>query len=150
MFSNKYICEKSISKYATLILLKLSPDGSVEYLNCGHVQPLRHQADQIKVLTNGNLPVGLMPDATYASETIQVQRGERVLVFTDGVTEARGQMGEFYGDDRLARFLTAERLSAAALVDELLDEVMRFQSQRPRDDIAVVVIEVPKRPSTND
>ena len=47
MFSNKYICEKSISKYATLILLKLSPDGAVEYLNCGHVAPLRHRADQI-------------------------------------------------------------------------------------------------------
>jgi sigma-B regulation protein RsbU (phosphoserine phosphatase) len=70
-------------------------------------------------------------------------------VNTDGVTEARDQNGELYGDDRLAAFLAAGRLSAPALVEGLLDEVMQFQSHRPRDDIAVVVIAVPGPTSTD-
>jgi sigma-B regulation protein RsbU (phosphoserine phosphatase) len=69
-----------------------------------------------------------------------------IVVYTDGVTEARDQMSGLYGDDRLTEFLAGGRPSAAALVDELLDEVMQFQSQRPRDDIALVALAVPTTP----
>ncbi len=129
MFSNKYICEKSISKYATLILLKLSPDGAVEYLNCGHVAPLRHQADQITMLTNGNLPVGLMPDAVYTSETIHVEPGERVVVFTDGVTEAEDPSGEFFGDARLEA-----SVRQGGSIQDIFQQVQRFMDTAPAAD----------------
>jgi serine phosphatase RsbU (regulator of sigma subunit) len=101
MFANRYICKKSVKKYATLVLLKLAPDGSVEYINCGHVQPILHSAEGIRILDNGNLPVGLMPDATFSHETARMRPGERIVVFTDGVTEAEDGSGEFYGDARL-------------------------------------------------
>ena len=101
MFANQYICKKSVKKYATLILLHLAPDGSVEYINCGHVLPILHGADGVRVLDNRNLPVGLVPDASYSHDTFHMQPGERIVVFTDGVTEAEDQVGEFYGNTRL-------------------------------------------------
>jgi serine phosphatase RsbU (regulator of sigma subunit) len=129
MFSNKYICEKSISKYATLILLKLLPDGTVEYLNCGHVPPLLHRAGEIRVLPNGNLPVGLMPDAIYTSETVHAQPGERVIVFTDGVTEAEDPSGEFFGDGRLE-----STVLQGGSIQDIFQQVQRFMDTAPAND----------------
>jgi sigma-B regulation protein RsbU (phosphoserine phosphatase) len=134
MFSNKYICEKSISKYATLILLKLAPDGLVEYLNCGHVAPLRHQSGQVTALSNGNLPVGLMPDAVYSSETIHVEPGERVLVFTDGVTEAEDPAGEFFGDARLE-----SSVMQGNSIQDIFGQVQRFMGAAPATDDCTVL-----------
>ena len=129
MFSNQYICGRSISKYATLVILKLIPDGSAEYLNCGHVQPLWHRADQSTVLTNGNLPVGLIPDAIYASEMIHIEPGERVLVFTDGVTEAESPSGEFFGDARLESFVRK-----GASIQEIFQQVRLYMDTAPAND----------------
>lgn len=129
MFANQYICQKSIQKYATLVLLKLTPDGSVEYLNCGHVQPLRHTAEGISVLENGNLPVGLVPDATYTSEIIRIEPGERILIFTDGVTEAEDAAGEFYGNARLE-----SSVMEGATVQDLFQRVQHFMAGAPAND----------------
>lgn len=134
MFANRYICNKAIQKYATLVLLKLSPDGLVEYLNCGHVQPVRHGADGIAVLRNGNLPVGLMPDAVYASETIRLGSGERILVFTDGVTEAENAAGEFYGD---ARFESS--VLGGSGIEDLFQKVQLFMASAPANDDCTIV-----------
>ena len=134
MFANQYICNKAIHKYATLILLKLSPDGSLEYLNCGHVQPLWHRGDGTTVLRNGNLPVGLMPDAIYSSETICIEQGERIVVFTDGVTEAEDPAGEFYGDARLESFV-----SAGASIEDLFQKMQLFMAGASANDDCTIL-----------
>ena len=133
-FANQYICNKAVQKYATLVLIKLSPDGSLEYLNCGHVQPLRHGADGITVLRNENLPVGLMPDAIYSSETIRIEQGERILVFTDGVTEAEDPAGEFYGEARLE-----SSVLAGASIEELFQKVQLFMDGAPAADDCTIL-----------
>ena len=130
MFSNKYICEKSISKYATLILLKLTPDGTVEYLELrartAAAPPSRRNGypRQTEIL-----PVGLMPDAVYASETIQVEPGERVIVFTDGVTEAEDPSGEFFGDARLE-----SSVLQGGSIQDIFQQVQRFMDTAPASD----------------
>jgi sigma-B regulation protein RsbU (phosphoserine phosphatase) len=87
--------------------------------------------------------VGVLDEPRFFDTAVTLGTGDVIVVYTDGVPEARNQAGEFYGDDRLRAFLKVARLSAPALVDELLDEVMQFQSQQPRDDIALVAIAVP-------
>ncbi len=129
MFANQYICNKSIHKYATLILLKLTPEGLVEYINCGHVQPILHKEDGIRILGNGNLPVGLMPDATYSSEIIRIEQGERILVYTDGVTEAEDPAGEFYGNARLE-----SSVMAGASIADLFQTIQLFMAGSPSND----------------
>jgi phosphoserine phosphatase RsbU/P len=63
-------------------------------------------------------------------------------VYTDGVTEAR-HAGGFYGETRLVEALSLPGRSVTALTEALLDDVLRFQSGSPRDDIAIVAISVP-------
>jgi phosphoserine phosphatase RsbU/P len=127
--ANQYICEKSLQKYATLVLLRLTSDGALEYMNCGHVQPLLQTESEVKILPNGNLPVGLIDGATYSSETIQMKPGERVLLVTDGVTEAEDPAGEFFGDDRLQA-----SVMAGTTIEELFRDVEKFMRGAPPND----------------
>lgn len=123
LFVNQYICHKNIRKYATLLLLRLTPDGNAEYVNCGHVQPLLHASenpspDSLITPDSCNLPVGLFADATYASETLHLEPGQRVFVLTDGITEAENLSGQCFGEGRL-QSLIIEGITLGPIFTEL-------------------------------
>ena len=98
---NRFICAKNVGKYATMLLLRLESDGQLEYINCGQVHPLLRTARGIVSLSESNLPVGLMPNAEFRSQTVKLEAGTRILVVTDGVTEAEDASGDFYGNERM-------------------------------------------------
>ncbi len=98
---NRYICAKDVGKYATMVILKLHRDGAVEYINCGHIHPLLCTPNGVVHLKDSNLPVGLIREAGFQSGKAQLEPGSRILLVTDGVTEAENSEGEFFGDQRL-------------------------------------------------
>src|SRR6202451_4296975 len=99
---NRFFTEKLVGeKYATVLLARLRRDGDLEYVNCGHVQPLLVCAGEVMRPPHGNVPVGLLADATFESARCQMKSGDRFILVTDGVTEAENAMGEFYEDFRL-------------------------------------------------
>jgi phosphoserine phosphatase RsbU/P len=98
---NRYICARAISKYATLVILRLHRTGALEYLNCGHVHPLLKTPQGIQRLSESDMPVGLIAEAQYCAHTVQLAPTTRLLLISDGVTEAEDESGEFYGDERL-------------------------------------------------
>lgn len=101
-FANRYICDKNIRKYATLFLMRLTADGEVEFVNCGHVLPLLSCADECaETLKRSSLPVGLFSDSTYSSETVRLMPGQRLFIPTDGITEAEDPSGQCFGEMEL-------------------------------------------------
>jgi serine phosphatase RsbU (regulator of sigma subunit) len=88
-------------KYATLIVGRLDDTGHLSFINCGHLPPLRVTGDSAVFIDAGNLPVGLFPNAVYEQYETQLAPGERIVIVSDGVTEAENIEGEFFGDDRL-------------------------------------------------
>jgi serine phosphatase RsbU (regulator of sigma subunit) len=99
---NRFLCEKvGGQKYATLVVARLSPTGELELINCGHVPPIVITGDKVRTLEDGNLPVGLIPGAEFQVSRFQLTPGERLLLVTDGVTEAENSQGEFFGTERL-------------------------------------------------
>ena len=99
---NRFLFEKiGGQKYATLVIARLSPEGELELINCGHVPPIVVSGDTVTKLEDGNLPVGLIPVAHFTSAKHQLKPGDRIIVVTDGVTEAEDASGEFFGNDRL-------------------------------------------------
>jgi phosphoserine phosphatase RsbU/P len=99
---NNFFTAKLVGeKYATVLLARLRRDGELEYVNCGHVQPLLVCGGEVMRPPHGNVPVGLLPDATFESARCQLNSGDRFILVTDGVTEAENSMGDFFEDFRL-------------------------------------------------
>ena len=132
---NRYFTHKEIGeKYATLVIAKLQRDGELEYVNCGHVPPLLVCNGEIIRPAHGNLPVGLLSDATYESDRFQLHSGDRLVLVTDGVTEAENAAGDFFDNHRLE-----EVAARAAGLEEILLAVSVFCDGTPLSDDCTVV-----------
>jgi len=98
----------------------------------------------VKTLSPEGLPLGILPDTTFANHTEMLPRNCRVLLYTDGLTEARSESGEFFGQERLIRWLKktgAVRKTAEELKDELASELAAFQaSSALRDDQTFLIM----------
>ncbi len=99
---NRFFTQKHLGeKYATLIIARIRADGELEYVNCGHVPPLLITSQQVTRPAHGNLPVGLLKDAAYESDRCHLNPGDRLVLVTDGVTEAENASGDFFENERL-------------------------------------------------
>jgi phosphoserine phosphatase RsbU/P len=132
---NQFFTEKLVGeKYATVLLARLRRDGDLEYVNCGHVQPLLVCGGEVMRPPHGNVPVGLLPDATFESARCQLNSGDRFILVTDGVTEAENSMGDFFEDFRLE--------AAAAktpTLEGIFSAVSEFCAGNPLSDDCTVV-----------
>jgi serine phosphatase RsbU (regulator of sigma subunit) len=99
---NRFLCEKiGGQRYATLVVARLRPDGEMEMINCGHVPPLIISRGKVNKLEAGNLPVGLICHTDFTATMVKLAPGDRLMIVTDGVTEAENGDGEFFGNERL-------------------------------------------------
>jgi serine phosphatase RsbU (regulator of sigma subunit) len=140
---NRILCRRGLdSRFVTLMFGLLSPDGALTYCNGGHNPPFVMGPSGVRRLETGGPIVGLLEFAEFEQETIQLQEGDTVVVFSDGVSEALDSAGEEFGDDRLQA--TVERMgdvSAEAVVDGVVAEVREFTKGAPQsDDITVLVV----------
>ena len=136
------------ARFATVVhgRLAVDPDGAtVELASGGHPPALVRRATTSgvrvePVVAPGTL-LGVYADIELTELTVRLERGDMMVLYTDGVTEARGVDG-FYGADRLTRVLESSTAgSADALATELLADVVAFQDGRLRDDVAILVLE---------
>lgn len=131
-------------KYATLFYSLLHDDGHFSYVNAAQCPPivLRVTGERIELEATG-MPVGLMEGAEFALETLRLAPGDRVVIYSDGVTEAQNQKREFFGKKRLNEILKAHAgESCSAIHEAILESVTAFTEGAPQsDDITVVVLE---------
>jgi sigma-B regulation protein RsbU (phosphoserine phosphatase) len=128
--------------YATLFYALLQPDGKVRYVNAGHPPPLWQGAGGIVPLTaTGMLLSKLFRDHTPAVEEIALARGDRLLIYTDGASEALSPDDVELGPEGLAAVLTACRgLPSAATLDALIARVHAHHDGRPLDDDVTLLL----------
>jgi len=132
---NRFFTQKHIGeKYATMIIARLRHDGELEYVNCGHVPPVWICDHEVLRPSHGNLPVGLLADATYESDRCQMKPGDRLIMVTDGVTEAENARGDMFDSDRL-EVVAGKSLS----MDDILAAVADFCGGTPLNDDCTVV-----------
>ena len=130
--------------YATLVCGKAAPDGEVEICNAGHCAPLLLHGNEVAAIDSTGLPVGMFCGETYATSRISLAKGDRLLLYTDGLSEARDSRNVEYGDERLQVLLRESSDSpAGALVGKLVDDVRAFSSRpSPVDDLTIMAIEM--------
>lgn len=146
--TNDYICREHSDSmmFVTLFYGLLDPaTGVMQYINAGHNPPLRIGRDGavIEELSEGALPIGIVTGQTYDVRALQIAPGEKLVAFSDGITEAMNPAGELFGDDRLQALLRAQAQSAAdELVAAAVSAVDAFAQGAPQsDDITLLVVE---------
>ncbi|HWR34507.1 MAG TPA: SpoIIE family protein phosphatase [Clostridia bacterium] len=128
--ANRFIYEKVFGqKYATLVLAKLDPFGTLEYINCGHIRPVLVSGDTVTRPSNSNLPVGLVLPATFEGEVVKLHKGDELLVISDGIIEAEDAAGEFFGDERLE-----QAVAQGCSLEAVFGAVDRFRGCTPLND----------------
>lgn len=143
--ANQLFAESTMRPYyATLVCGKAETSGDVEICNAGHVAPLLLQDGRVSPIAATGLPIGMFCEERYASTQVTLGKGDRLLLYTDGLSEARNQHDCEYGDDRLPALLgECHQLPAGALVNRLLADVSEFSLARPRsDDLTLMAIEM--------
>jgi serine phosphatase RsbU (regulator of sigma subunit)/streptogramin lyase len=140
--------------FTALCLVVLDPEsGTLTFSNAGLCEPLHKAADEVRYLESpgARVPLGVIRDAAYEARTLSLAPGDVVVLFTDGVPEARSPSGELYGYDAprdlLAR-LDTTGVGAAAIMDAIVTGVHRScGGGRLSDDLAVVVIKATGDPA---
>ena len=131
-------------KYATVFYCLVERGGRLHYINGGHCAPILISQDgRYEYLETTAMPVGMLPDAEFAVEERQLSPGDQIVIYTDGVTEAQNQRGEFFGRKQLREVVVAHAGDAcAALHDAVLRTLKNFIGTAPQaDDITLVVVE---------
>jgi phosphoserine phosphatase RsbU/P len=141
---NRFLCEHSdISRYATMFFGILGRDGHLEFINAGHPSPLLLRQGQVaEPFTEGSVPVGLIAGAQYVAACLELQPGDTLVLFSDGVTEAADPDEEMFGVSRLREAL-ADRHDAPLdhLQRTVLESVQSFvRGADQADDITLLLV----------
>jgi len=133
------------AKFITMFYGLLDVDRkTLQYVNAGHNPPVLTREDGVQVrLEQGGLIVGAFEESVYDQGEIDLRPGDRLVLFTDGLSEAVDGNGEEFGEERLAEAARSNRqLSAEALHRGLLDRVTDFCGGEFEDDATVLVVAV--------
>ena len=141
---NQFMCENTpLSKFVSCFYGDLDlARRALTFSNAGHNPPLlMGRNGQCTSLDEGGCVIGAFGGSQYAERQIQLDSGDKLVLFTDGVTEARSTSGEEFGESRLQECLRSYRgHSAAELRTIILNEVTRFCGSNFDDDAALMVL----------
>ena len=142
---NKYLADNiPANRFVTLFYAELDPEsGTLAFLNAGHNPPLIvHSAGTVEQLASGGLPLGIKRDADYREGRTQLQHGDVLVIYSDGVTEAVSPTGEEYGPTRLYEVVSRNiEASASGIRDRIESSLTKFsQGTSAADDITLVIV----------
>jgi sigma-B regulation protein RsbU (phosphoserine phosphatase) len=146
---NTILCNEAGGQYATAVYLYLDAmNGIGRYSAAAHPASLlwRRSGQTIETLGEAGLLLGVRSDEAYAESEFSFDKGDRILIYTDGLTEAENAVGESFGDAALPTFIRENKgLDAEQFVDLLLNEVLAWSRDGTRkqqeDDITMLVID---------
>jgi sigma-B regulation protein RsbU (phosphoserine phosphatase) len=135
---------KIASHYVTLACGRAHADGTVEIVNAGHCPPLvARSQDGVQRIASTGFPIGLFADRPYGVERVRLAPGDALVLYTDGLTEARANDGEEYGDERVASVLRDEQDRAPrSLVRAVRSDLGAFLGHAERvDDLTILALQ---------
>jgi sigma-B regulation protein RsbU (phosphoserine phosphatase) len=143
--TNDVLCANiATGKFVTFFYAVLdTKQRTLHYCNAGHPYPLLVSADSLRQLALGGPVLGVFPSWEYQDAVAELRSGDRLFLFTDGITEASESDGQEFGDESVAAFAQSHRRqSASELNRRLLAQVTNFCHSQFQDDVTLLVVAV--------
>ncbi len=142
--ASRLFCESTLSNhYATLVCGRAQKSGEVELCNAGHLAPLIGGSDAVRSIDSTGLPLGMFCNAEFSISKAQLQKGDCLVLFTDGLTETQNRAGQEFGVNPLIEIVRDRGTqSADAIMRACLAEASEFRSGLSlMDDMTLMVLE---------
>lgn len=142
--ASRVFCESTLpTHYATLVCGKANTTGGIEICNAGHLPPLLLQQGAVKSIEATGLPVGIFGNEHFSVDRFQMEKGDTLFLYTDGLSETLDGAGSEYGVARLRELLTANHgLSPKELITTCVREVDAFRIRNSvTDDLTLMAIQ---------
>ena len=140
---NRLLCRNMASgRFVTFCYARIDvAAGRLTYANAGHNPPLLvRRGGDIETMAPGGTVLGVFPESAYEQGELAIAAGDRLVFYTDGITEGRNAAGEEYGEERLAAAAARHRaLDAEAMLAAVLADVEAFNAGRYEDDATLIV-----------
>ncbi|HWG19259.1 MAG TPA: SpoIIE family protein phosphatase [Terracidiphilus sp.] len=141
---NRLICDHAaVDRFVTMFFAIVDHAGNMEYIHAGHPSPLLLRADTVSELyTEGSFPVGVLEEAEFTSHRAQLEPGDTLVLFTDGIPEAQDPKRELFGDPRLREVVEG---GAYKPIQELQATILRAVDEFCRgaeasDDVTLLIV----------
>jgi len=146
---NQIVYESTaLDRYSTLFFAQWDPARqALQYVNAGQTAPILYRpkakpGERITRLTEGGLPIGLIPSVSYGQETLAFNQGDWLVCFSDGISEAMNPAGDLWGEDNMIAALEQSfEMSATTLADNVMRAALDFTGAAAQhDDMTIVAI----------
>ena len=131
-------------KFASLVFVRLGPAvGDLWFVNAGHMPPLIVSPDGVTEFPKGDAALGLSVDAQFTARDVKLSTGQSFVLYSDGLTEAQNEAGEFYGLERLKTLCRQNSsVSAQSFGERILAAISAFEKDaRRNDDLSLVILQ---------
>ncbi len=141
---NAIFCRDSLPNiFASMVYLEIKPnDSQVRFVNAGHFPPLLIKNGEVKETQKSNSAIGLIKDFIYNEDIITMEKGEMLIAYSDGITEARNEYGQFFEKERFLKILPKlSQLKFEDVGETIVYEINRFVGDAPvNDDLSLLII----------
>jgi sigma-B regulation protein RsbU (phosphoserine phosphatase) len=141
--ANRIFCESTLAgQFATLVVGRVTQDGSVELVNAGHLPVLHIHGDGVTPKDSTGVPLGMFCTTRFPVHRLTLAHGDTLLLYTDGLTEAQNRAGAEYGLHRI-RTLAARHtgIEPAGLISECLEDLLSFrEGLKQTDDLTLLAV----------
>ncbi len=117
-------------------------DGAIRFINAGHFPALLVRGSAVSETSKGDPALGLMRNTLYTEQHISLDEGDRLVFYSDGLTEAKNESGEFFGKERFINILSSKNGSPQEIGFEILRSVDAFIGEAtPSDDLSIIILQ---------
>jgi phosphoserine phosphatase RsbU/P len=141
--ANRIFCESTLAgQFATLVVGRVAHDGSVEFVNAGHLPVLHIHGDGVTPKDATGMPLGMFCTTRFPVHRLTLAHGDTLLLYTDGLTEARNRAGVEYGLHRIRALAAGHKgTKPAGLISECLDDLLTFrEGLKQTDDLTLLAV----------
>ncbi len=141
---NKIFHRDSPSKiFASLVYCEInSESGNVKFINAGHYPPIIVRKEKVEQLQKDAPALGLIKEANFTKQIISLDQNDFMVIYSDGLTEAKNESGDFFGENKLIGLLTnRQTMTSQQLGEMILSNVDSFMGKIPaHDDLTLAIL----------